>query len=158
MAARSSRPTRSNVDDLLATAGAPAPWGGLSSATVVGHVHFTVADLAAADRFYGATLGLDKTIALPSLVGYAAGGYHHHVNANIWAGRGAPADDPAVAGLDWWELVVADAAARDAIRTRAAADGTRTALDGDALPLADADGTRALVRPRTADPSASSRS
>jgi catechol 2,3-dioxygenase len=143
-----------DVDNLLATAGPPAPWTGLPSATVIGHVHFTVSDLAAADRFYGATLGLDQTIALPTLTGYAAGGYHHHVNANVWAGVGAPPDDPAVAGLDWWELVVADTISRDATRARAAAGGTRVELDGEALALADPDGTRVVVRILPADASA----
>jgi catechol 2,3-dioxygenase len=146
-----------DVDDLLATAGAPAPWAGLPSDTAIGHVHFTVSDLAAADRFYGATLGLDKTIAIPALTGYAAGGYHHHVNANVWAGAGAPPDDRAVAGLDWWELVVGDADAQDAIRTRAIAAGARAERAGDALPLTDADGTRVVVRVRPAGPSAARR-
>lgn len=114
----------------------PEPWTGLPAGTVIGHVHFTVSDLEAADAFYRHAVGLDATGRLPLLWAYSAGGYHHHVNINQWAGAGAPGDSEQVAGLDEWELVVPDADARVALTQRLAAA---------APAFADPDGNRIAV-------------
>jgi catechol 2,3-dioxygenase len=94
------------------------PWDGLARETVVGHVHFTVSDLERSTAFYRDVVGLDVRMRMSSLVAVAAGGYHHHLNLNSWAGDGAPADLAAVAGLDAWELRVDDDVARAALVNR----------------------------------------
>lgn len=106
--------------------------------TVVGHLHFTVSDLSTALAFYRDALGFDETMRVSTVVAVSAGGYHHHLNLNVWAGRGAPADAPEVAGLDRWELVVPDAAARLALAQRvgagtASADSVVSAHDRDGI-------------------------
>ena len=121
----------------------PEPWDGLPRETVVGHVHFTVSDLARATDFYRDVVGLDVRMRIPTLVAVAAGGYHHHLNLNSWAGAGAPADLPSVAGLDSWQLHVRDDAARAALVRRleaagaivepATADGQVLARDPDGI-------------------------
>lgn len=123
-----------DVEGVVAAAGPGAerePWPGLAAGTVVGHLHFTVSDLSRALAFYRDALGLAETVRLPagrpSLVGLAAGGYHHHVNLNTWAGAGAAGDSDGVAGLDRWELVVPDAAAREALGARLGADAADSA-------------------------------
>lgn len=87
---------------LLAAAGG-APWDGLPAATVLGHVHLHVGDLGLAARFYSAALGFDRTVwSYPGALFFAAGGYHHHLGTNVWAGRSAsppPADEAQL--LDW---------------------------------------------------------
>jgi catechol 2,3-dioxygenase len=93
-------------EGLTAAAGEHA-WTGVPDGTVVGHVHLHVGDLAAAARFYHAALGLDITASTyPGALFLSAGGYHHHLGVNIWAGPGAtpPRDDEARL-LDW-ELVL----------------------------------------------------
>lgn len=57
----------------------------------LGHIHLHVSSLAVAEQFYGDFLGLAVTQrSYPGALFFAAGGYHHHVGANTWAGGVAP--------------------------------------------------------------------
>lgn len=101
----------------------PEPWTGLSPGTVVGHVHFTVAQLGPAVAFYREIIGFDVMMSIPSLVAVSAGGYHHHLNLNTWAGERPGRDSDRVAGLSGWELRVPDEKARKALIQRVTAAG-----------------------------------
>lgn len=58
--------------------------------TTVGHIHLTVADLDRAMAFYCDMLGFEISARYgDSAVFLSAGGYHHHIGLNTWAGRGA---------------------------------------------------------------------
>jgi catechol 2,3-dioxygenase len=129
-----------DVEGVLAAAQTvPGPWGGLPGPTVVGHVHFTVADLERAVAFYRDVVGFDVMMRIPTLAAVSAGGYHHHLNLNTWAGAGAPADSDQVAGLVGWELRVPGAQARRALIGRLGAAGALMsdgrARDPDAIPI-----------------------
>jgi catechol 2,3-dioxygenase len=68
-------------------------WGGLPSATAIGHVHFHVSDIQKAKQFYCDLFGFDIVLDGINQMGalfISAGGYHHHIGLNIWAGAGAP--------------------------------------------------------------------
>jgi catechol 2,3-dioxygenase len=99
----------------------PEPWVGLSPETVVGHVHFTVSGLEPSVAFYRDVIGFDVMMSIPSLVAMSAGGYHHHLNLNTWAGEKAGRDSDRVAGLSVWELRVPDGDARRALIERVTA-------------------------------------
>ena len=101
----------------------PEPWRGLAPETVVGHVHFTVSALGPAVAFYRDVIGFDVMMSIPSLVAVSAGGYHHHLNLNTWAGEQAARDSDRVAGLSGWELQVPDGNARKALIERLSAAG-----------------------------------
>lgn len=59
--------------------------------TDVGHIHLHVADLGVAEQFYHEYLGLEVTQrSYPGALFLAAGGYHHHIGLNTWAGKAAP--------------------------------------------------------------------
>ena len=90
-----------DVEGLLAeTAGDAAPWTGVHPETDIGHVHLQVSDLAGAEAFYHDLLGLDVTQrGYPGALFLSAGGYHHHLGVNVWAGRGAPPPPPDAVGL-----------------------------------------------------------
>jgi catechol 2,3-dioxygenase len=120
----------------------PEPWSGLSPATTVGHLHFTVSYLEPSVAFYRDVIGFNVMMSIPSLVAVSAGGYHHHLNLNTWAGEHAPPDSDRVAGLAGWELLVPDGNARVAVLERAKAAGAlvpsssdQTVRDPDAIPL-----------------------
>ena len=86
------------------------PFGGLPARTVVGHVHFNVADLRDAARFYHGTLGLDEVVRdYPGALFFSAGGYHHHVGTNVWApsARSPRSDDARL--LSWTPVLPAEA-------------------------------------------------
>lgn len=83
--------------------------GPVGPATVVGHVHLQVGDLEAAEAFYVGALGLEVTTrAFPGALFVSAGGYHHHVGLNTWAGRGAPPPPAGSLGMRWFEIVLPD--------------------------------------------------
>jgi catechol 2,3-dioxygenase len=78
--------------DLRALAeAAPGPVPGrLPEATVVGHVHLKVGDVAEAERFWSGVAGLSVSARYAGqAVFLARDGYHHHLAANAWASRGA---------------------------------------------------------------------
>jgi catechol 2,3-dioxygenase len=74
----------------------------------------------------------------------SAGGYHHHVGLNTWAGVGVPPPPAGARGLDRFEVVVPDEASVAAVRERlpAAAED-----DPDGLTAADPFGNAVLIRP-----------
>jgi catechol 2,3-dioxygenase len=89
--------------DSVVRASAGERWTGMPNGTQVGHVHLHVGDLATASSFYHAALGLDRTVwSYPGALFLAAGGYHHHLGLNTWAGPGAanPGEDDARL-LEW---------------------------------------------------------
>jgi catechol 2,3-dioxygenase len=58
--------------------------------TSIGHIHLTVADLHRSLAFYRDLRGFAVTMwAGDSAVFLSAGGYHHHIGLNTWAGKGA---------------------------------------------------------------------
>jgi catechol 2,3-dioxygenase len=83
-------------------AGKDEPWTGMPRGTVMGHVHLHVGDIDTASRFYHDALGLDRTVwSYPGALFFSAGGYHHHLGVNTWAGRAAPASERDARLLEW---------------------------------------------------------
>lgn len=102
-------------------------WTGIDPATRIGHVHLQASDLAKSEEFYRGVLGLDVTQRdYPGALFLAAGGYHHHVGLNTWAGVGVPPSPPDAAGLISFALVVPDEPSWLAIRTRIEQAGLQT--------------------------------
>lgn len=98
-----------DLQKLLAEA--EGPWTDLPAGTTIGHVHLHVSDLAEAERFYRALLGLELMVRYgPSAAFLSAGGYHHHLGLNTWAGVGAPPPPPDAVGLRYFTLFVPDGA------------------------------------------------
>jgi len=80
-----------DLDDVLRELEAhPEPWTGMDKGTVMGHVHLHVRDIPEALKFYGEVVGFDLMMNMGSALFVSAGGYHHHVGLNVWAGVGAP--------------------------------------------------------------------
>ena len=69
--------------------------------TKMGHVHLHVRNVEEAVHFYHDLVGFDVTGQVPELgVAFvSAGGYHHHLGLNTWAGQGAPPAPAGAAGL-----------------------------------------------------------
>ncbi|BBH24188.1 catechol-2,3-dioxygenase [Paenibacillus baekrokdamisoli] len=110
-------------DGLLEEAGDEA-WHGLPEGTIIGHIHLHVTDLEATKQFYHDVLGFDIVAHMEkSALFISAGGYHHHIGLNTWAGVGAPltpADSP---GLSYYQIKLEDQAALDAVIGRLSAAG-----------------------------------
>lgn len=85
----------------------------LPAGMTVGHVHFHVSDLSASRHFYCDVLGFDVTSDVTRQMGalfISAGGYHHHIGLNVWAGIGASPPPPNGTGLHYYTIVLPDAA------------------------------------------------
>lgn len=99
-------------------AGGGERWMGMPPGTRVGHVHLHVGDLDQASRFYHAALGLDRMVwSYPGALFLAAGGYHHHLGLNTWAGPGARSAGESDARLIEWRIVLPDSQLADARRS-----------------------------------------
>lgn len=68
--------------------------------TSIGHVHLTVGDLERSLAFYRDILGFEVTTRYgDSAVFLSAGGYHHHIGLNTWAGKNVTPPPPGHSGL-----------------------------------------------------------
>lgn len=84
-------------------------WNGLHADAAIGHIHLHVSHLSEAEAFYTQVLGFDLITRYgPSAAFVSAGGYHHHIGLNTWAGVGAPPPPPESVGLDWYEILLPD--------------------------------------------------
>jgi catechol 2,3-dioxygenase len=123
---------RLDLDGLLGELDDPRtePFAGLPAATTMGHVHLKVADIAPTVAFYRDTLGFGLMAALgPQAAFLGAGGYHHHIGANIWESAGAPAPPAGTAALRRATIVLPDEPARRALLDRLAGAGRRVDED-----------------------------
>ena len=114
--------------------------GGLA----VGHLHLHVGDVGQARDFYRDVIGFDVMTAMPTAVFLSAGGYHHHVAANVWRGRGvgpAPAD---AVGLRHWTVLLDGDDELAALRARLAGVAHRE-RDGGVL-VRDPSGNAVLLK------------
>ena len=92
-------------------------WHGMAPGTTIGHVHLHVHSIPAAEAFYCGVLGFELMQRWQGQASFvAAGGYHHHLGLNVWAGVGAPPPPDDAARLDWFEIVLpTDSAYADAV-------------------------------------------
>ncbi|MNB71707.1 Catechol-2,3-dioxygenase [compost metagenome] len=80
-------------------------WNGLPAGTVIGHVHFHVGNLKKAQDFYCGVLGFELVARYGgSALFVSAGGYHHHIGLNVWAGEGAKPASPNAPGIDYFTI------------------------------------------------------
>ncbi len=94
------------------------PWTGLPGGTVMGHMHLHVGDLSGASAFFSEALGFDRMVwQYPGALFFGAGGYHHHLGANTWAGSGAAPPAAEEAQLLEWSIELPDTANLDSLST-----------------------------------------
>lgn len=85
------------LDEASGPRAAPPP------GTDLGHLHLHVADLKKAEAFFHDFLGLGVMMRIPASATFlAAGGYHHHIAVNTWAGSRPP--PPGSTGLISYRL------------------------------------------------------
>ena len=114
--------------------------------TRIGHVHLTVADVERALRFYRDVLGFEVTTCYGrDAVFLSAGGYHHHIGLNTWAGPNAPRPPAGSTGLYHFAILFPDRAALAAAVRRVIDNGIVLEVAADhgvseAVYLRDPDG------------------
>lgn len=129
-----------DLENLLAEAD-DRPWTGIAPGTDIGHVHLHVSNLDRAQAFYRDLVGFDVMLDMRAMgaLFMSAGGYHHHLGTNTWAGT-AP-QPPNTLGLRSWAFHIPDRAAWQAALDRLAGAGVPTeAQDGSTVLVRDEDG------------------
>lgn len=106
-----------DVNGILAELGPqPKPWAGLAPETIIGHVHLHVSTIPPAEAFYCDVIGFDLMQRFGSSASFvSAGGYHHHLGFNTWAGVNAPPPPADAVGLRYFTINLPDAAALAAV-------------------------------------------
>lgn len=129
-----------DVENLLAEAD-DFTWTGIDPATDIGHVHLHVSDLSGAKAFYVGVLGMDVAADWSDhgALFVSAGGYHHHIGLNIWAG--SQRQPAGTLGLRSYSLQLPDEASREMLAGRLAEAGyTPEPQDDGSLLVHDMDG------------------
>ncbi len=99
-------------------------WTGLHPQTVLGHMHLHVGNLPQANQFYSEVIGLDLITRFGnSALFMSAGGYHHHLGLNTWAGVGAPPQPPDAIGLRYFTMKLPKSSEVGEIVDRVRGDG-----------------------------------
>jgi catechol 2,3-dioxygenase len=136
-----------DLQSLLAEGnGSDAPDPEMAPGTRMGHVHLNVADLGEAERFYAGLLGLDVTVrGYPGALFVSAGGYHHHLGLNTWAGEGAPPPPPGSRGLRSYELLLPGSDDVRSLADRAADAGAQVDEQPEGVRVTDPSGNRVVL-------------
>lgn len=120
----------------------------MKNGTRIGHIHLEVDDVAKAKKFYADVVGFAPTSTFPGAQFLGAGGYHHHLAANIWESRNGPPPSPDTAGLSLMTFELPDVASIQALKTRLDAAGTQTRTNGNGFDFVDPWLTQVSVRMR----------
>ncbi len=119
-------------------------------ATKMGHVHLHVADVEDALRFYHDLVGFDVIGHVPGVGFVSAGGYHHHLGLNTWAGQGAQPAPPGTAGLRRFTVELPSRRDLDDVVGRLEHGEVRVVEESDGYAAVDPSANRVLFRTATA--------
>jgi catechol 2,3-dioxygenase len=118
----------------------------MADATKMGHVHLHVADVDDALRFYHELVGFDVMGHVPGVGFISAGGYHHHLGLNEWAGKGARPAPPGAAGLRRFTVELPDKRDLDDVIDRLEHGDVRVTEEADGYAAVDPSQNRVLFK------------
>lgn len=120
----------------------------LHPGTVMGHVHLQIDHLETIRAFYVDALGFDLVADWMMALFVSAGGYHHHLGLNAWAGIGVPHPPADALKLEWYSIHLPDGESRAAAVARLRAANYAVQEDGGAFVAQDPAGiTLRLLTP-----------
>ena len=135
-----------DVEGVLGSAPPGDTGAGMPAGTTIGHVHLQVRSIREARDFYTGAIGFDPVVdSYPGALFVSAGGYHHHLGLNTWAGEGVPAPPPGARGLRSYEIVLPDDRALAATTAAAAGAGVEVEPDDGGVAVVDPSGNRAVL-------------
>jgi catechol 2,3-dioxygenase len=137
-----------DVDSLLGELADPAsePFDGLLPGTVMGHVHLKVAAIPDTIAFYRDVLGFGLMAQLGLQAAFlSAGGYHHHIGANVWESAGAPPPPAGTAALRHATILLPHAGERERVLRRVEQAGQRIDEAADGPLVVDPSGNTLLL-------------
>lgn len=129
--------------DVESVAAAGTGTSAVPDGTDIGHVHLEVSSLETFTDLYVDRIRFEAQADVPDALFVSAGGYHHHLGANTWNTRSAPASGR---GLSWFEVVLPDTATVDAIRDRIGNSQYTMAEMDNGIAIIDTDGIEIRFR------------
>ncbi len=118
----------------------------MRAGTKMGHVHLHVADVDDALCFYHDIVGFDVMGHIPGTGFVSAGGYHHHLGLNEWAGKGAQPASPGHAGLRRFTVELPTRRDLDDLAGRLEHGEVRVSEEAGGLAAVDPSANRVLLR------------
>src|SRR5438874_3282406 len=118
----------------------------MPAGTKMGHVHLHVADVDDALRFYHDLVGFDVMGHVPGTGFVSAGGYHHHLGLNEWAGRGARPAPPGSAGLRRFTVELPTQRDLEDVTSRLEQGNLPVVEEGDGVAAVDPSANRVVFR------------
>ncbi|HYL09029.1 MAG TPA: VOC family protein, partial [Candidatus Udaeobacter sp.] len=118
----------------------------MPGATKMGHVHLHVADVDEALGFYHDLVGFDVMGHVPGVGFVSAGGYHHHLGLNEWAGHGAPPAPSGSAGLRRYTIELPARRDLDDVIGRLEHGGVPVVEESEGFAAVDPSANRVLFR------------
>jgi catechol 2,3-dioxygenase len=134
-------PAPLDVQGLLATVTGEAPTDRVGPGLRVGHLHLHVGSIEPALAFYRNGLGFTVRDHWGTAAFMGAGGYHHHLAVNVWAGVGVSGPPPHTTGLRWWTVELENAQQVAEVQERLAAQGWQTVTIDGGFEVLDPSGT-----------------
>jgi catechol 2,3-dioxygenase len=130
-----------DVEGVLAARGNRSGVHGLPRGARIGHVHLQVADVHQSEAFYCGVLGFELVTHYGASASFvSAGGYHHHIGMNTWAGQGAPPPPAGALGLMYASILVPTPDDLTAVRKRIDVAGVAVESRGTGLFVRDPSG------------------
>ena len=106
--------------------------------TVLGHMHLHVGRLPESVNFYAQVIGLElQQYYGDSAAFLSAGGYHHHLGLNTWAGVGAPPPPANAVGLQNFVVELVNGEDRERLIQRLDTAQAEFSFDGSNLLVRD---------------------
>jgi catechol 2,3-dioxygenase len=97
-----------------------------------------VSDISRDEAFYRDVLGLELITRYPPAASFmGAGGYHHHIGINVWAGAGAPPPPEDAVGLRWYAIDLPSEDALEEVLYRLEEAGIKPEIHDDGLFVRD---------------------
>ena len=118
----------------------------MPAGTKMGHVHLHVADVDDALSFYHDLVGFDVMGHVPGVGFVSAGGYHHHLGLNTWAGQGARPRSAGSAGLRRFTIELPSRRDLDDVVSRLEHGNVRLNEEDGGLVAVDPSANRVLFR------------
>jgi len=135
-----------DMQGLLNLLGERKESAGLLPGAQIGHIHLHVSRLAEAEAFYRDRLGLEVMQHYGGSAAFlSAGGYHHHIGINTWAGVGAPPPPTSAVGLSYFTLQLPDQPALQRLIGRLSDSGVVLTPAENGFMLADPSGNQILL-------------
>lgn len=118
----------------------------MADGTRMGHVHLHVGDVDDALRFYHDLVGFDVMGHVPGMGFVSAGGYHHHLGLNEWAGHGVKPAPAGSAGLRRYTVELPSRRDLDDVIGRLEHGDVRVEEEADGFTAVDPSANRVLFK------------